>query len=90
MLRRLLVGRLAFTPRVDENGQYYEFAGQRSISQLLSGVVLPKVWWPQRDSNPCFSHDHVFAMFRYYLSAEAAQGISAIETRRMPAHRPTG
>jgi hypothetical protein len=46
MLRRLLAGRLLFTPREDENGQYYEFAGQRSISQLLSGVVLPKVWWP--------------------------------------------
>ncbi len=61
ILRRLLVGRLVFTPREDENGRYYEFAGQGSISELVCGVVLPKVWWPQRDSNPCFSHDHVFA-----------------------------
>ena len=22
---------------------------------------LPLPWWPQRDSNPCFSLDHVFA-----------------------------
>lgn len=50
ILKRLLVGRLVFTPREDENGQYYESAGQGSISELLSGVVLPKVWWPQGDS----------------------------------------
>jgi hypothetical protein len=50
ILRRLLLGRLVFTPREDEDGCYYEFAGQGSISTLLAGVVLPKVWWPQRDS----------------------------------------
>ena len=61
ILRRLLVGRLVFTPREDEKGRYYEFAGQGSISNLLAGVVLPKVWWPRRESNPCFSHDYVFA-----------------------------
>jgi site-specific DNA recombinase len=55
ILRRLLVGRLVFTPKQDETGRYYEFAGQGSISELISGVVLPKGWWPQRDSNPCFS-----------------------------------
>lgn len=48
ILRRLLVGRLVFTPRGDEKGRYYEFAGQGAISNLLAGVVLPKVWWPQR------------------------------------------
>ena len=52
ILRRLLVGRLVFTPREDEAGRYYEFAGKGSISEVLSGVVLPKGWWPQRDSNP--------------------------------------
>jgi site-specific DNA recombinase len=50
ILRRLLVGRLLFTPKEDEKGRYYEFAGQGSISELLSGVVLPKGWWPQGDS----------------------------------------
>ena len=52
LLRNLLVGRLVFTPREDVNGRYYEFVGQGSISELLTGVVLPKVWWPQRDSTP--------------------------------------
>ena len=72
ILRRLLVGRLVFTPREDEKGRHYEFAGQGSISNLLAGVVLPKVWWPQRDSNPCFSYDHVFAMLLQYLYDKAA------------------
>jgi hypothetical protein len=67
ILRRLLVGRLLFTPKEDEKGRYYEFAGQGSVSELLSGVVLPKVWWPQEDSNPWFSHDHVFARDRRTL-----------------------
>src|SRR5262249_52203562 len=30
-------------------GKYYEFAGKGSISEVITGVVLPKVWWPQRD-----------------------------------------
>src|SRR6266852_1828044 len=25
-------------------------------------------WWPQRDSNPCFSHDHVFASILAWFS----------------------
>lgn len=29
---------------------YYESSGQGSISELVCGVVLPKAWWPQRDS----------------------------------------
>jgi len=47
ILRKLLVGRLVFTPREDEEGKYYEFAGKGSISEVITGVVLPKVWWPQ-------------------------------------------
>ena len=35
-------------------GRYYKFIGQGSISELVCGGVLPKGWWPQRDSNPCF------------------------------------
>src|SRR5262249_27506289 len=55
ILRRLLVGRLVFTPKQDGIGRYYEFVGQGSISEVGCGAVLPKEWWPQRDSNPCFS-----------------------------------
>lgn len=50
ILRRLLVGRLVFTPREDANGRYYEFVGQGSISEVVSGVVLPEGWWPQGDT----------------------------------------
>src|SRR5262249_6306424 len=49
ILRKLLVRRLVFTPREDEEGKYYEFAGKGAISEVITGVVLPKVWWPQRD-----------------------------------------
>jgi site-specific DNA recombinase len=79
MLRRLLVGRLVFTPREDEKGRYYEFAGQGAISTLLAGVVLPKVWWPQRDSNPCFSHDHVFASGFKWFSVAGPGAFALVE-----------
>jgi len=48
----VLIGRFAFTPREGEDGRFSEFAGQVSISTLLTGMVLPKVWWPQRDLPP--------------------------------------
>jgi len=50
ILRRLLVGRLVFTPKKDETGRYYEFVGQGSISEVVCGTVLPKEWWPQREA----------------------------------------
>jgi len=77
----LLVGRLIFTPKEDTNGRYYEFPGKGSISELLTGVVLPKGWWPQRDSNPCFSYDHVFATFLRHLWDKTALGVGVIKTR---------
>jgi hypothetical protein len=50
ILRRLLIGQFVFTPMEDNVGRYYEFVGKGSILEVLSGVVLPKGWWPQRDS----------------------------------------
>ncbi len=48
---KLLGGhRLVFTPRED---RAYEFTGRVSFGLLLEGIVLPQVWRPQRDSNPC-------------------------------------
>jgi site-specific DNA recombinase len=41
ILRELLVGRLAFTPRVDATGRWYEITGQGSLGRLLTGVVSP-------------------------------------------------
>ena len=37
--RQLLVGKLAFRLREDARGRYYEFAGQRTLSGLLAGVI---------------------------------------------------
>ena len=38
ILRKLLVGRLVFTTKEDENGRYYEFAGKGSISEIVRGA----------------------------------------------------
>jgi hypothetical protein len=42
ILRHLLVGRLAFTPREDGSGRFYAFEGHGSVSALLSGIVHPE------------------------------------------------
>ncbi len=42
ILRKLLVGRLVFTPRKDASGRYYEFTGQANLGRLLEGLIFPK------------------------------------------------
>jgi len=42
ILRKLLVGRLVFTPQEDEGGRFYAFSGECSLGRVLEGVVLPK------------------------------------------------
>src|SRR5262249_12016570 len=69
LLRTLLVGRLIFTPHQDPTGRYYQLVGQGSISPLITGVVLPKGSWPQRDSNPCFMSATRFRNGRKRLGA---------------------
>ncbi len=71
---KLIPDRLVFTPHVEGDARYYTFTGIGRIEPLLQGVVaLPPMlaggerlvrqgWGPQRDSNPCFRHDHVFAI----------------------------
>ena len=63
-IRKLLVGKLSFVPlECDGVPVGYRFTGQATLGRLLTGGdgrCQPR-WWPQRDSNPCFSHDHVFA-----------------------------
>jgi hypothetical protein len=39
LLRKLLVGPLRYTPRRDEAGGYYDFAGTASFGRLLSGTT---------------------------------------------------
>jgi len=63
-LRALLAGRLAFTAVEDNGRRGYRFEGPGTLDKVIEGVVglQQSGWWPQRDSNPCFSHDHVFAI----------------------------
>jgi hypothetical protein len=44
ILRHLLVGRLAFTPREDGGGRFYDFEGHASVSAILSAIVHPEEW----------------------------------------------
>ena len=64
VLRKVLAGRLTFTPRTGRRPAYYEFEGEGRLEPILAGLLLallPKGdqvlqrCWPQRDSNPCFS-----------------------------------
>jgi hypothetical protein len=50
-LRKLLVGRLVFTPKTDATGAYYEFTGQASYGKLLTGVAGLNWWCPRGESN---------------------------------------
>ena len=56
-LQSLLIGRLVFTPheRDGEEG-FYSFEGAGTVTPIITGATMSQhVWWPQRDSNPCFS-----------------------------------
>jgi hypothetical protein len=47
ILRKLLVGRLIFTPQADQTGAWYEFTGQATYGKLLAGVAGSKEWCPR-------------------------------------------
>ena len=53
IVTKLLDDRLVFTPQPDDRS--YEFTGKAKLGKLMRGIVLPQVWRPQRDSNPCLS-----------------------------------
>jgi hypothetical protein len=65
MLGKLLGGqRVTLTPREENGARFYEYRAPCSFDRTIRDGLLkherhPKRWWPQRDSNPCFSHDHV-------------------------------
>ena len=62
ILGKLLPTRLVVTPELEGR---YRFEGTGRITPLIRGLIPTsdlQEWWPQRDSNPCFSHDHVFAI----------------------------
>ncbi len=39
ILRKLLVGRLIFTPHEDESGRYYVFNGEGALDRILEGTI---------------------------------------------------
>jgi DNA invertase Pin-like site-specific DNA recombinase len=62
ILGKLLPTRLVVTPELEGR---YRFEGTGRITPLIRGLIPTsdlQQWWPQGDSNPCFSHDHVFAI----------------------------
>jgi ribosomal protein L18 len=52
ILRELLAGRVRYTPI---KGGLCQFTAEGSLGRILAGIVDAQRWWPQRDSNPCFS-----------------------------------
>jgi hypothetical protein len=51
---------------------WIDWAGDLAVAPIISGIApavgdampddpMDRRWWPQGDSNPCFSRDHVFA-----------------------------
>jgi hypothetical protein len=42
ILRKLVAGRLIFTPKADAQGHYYEFAGHGTLGQILTGAFDAK------------------------------------------------
>ena len=64
LLHDVLVKRMMWTPHSDDRGGLYEFTAECSLGRLVTGVLgqHPMRWWPQRDSNPCFSCVHAFAL----------------------------
>ena len=62
MLRSLLEGRLVCAPFDDGAGRGYTFAAIGTYRRFFRELEAVNVGaWPQRDSNPCFSCDHVLA-----------------------------
>jgi hypothetical protein len=65
MLRKVLPGKIELTP-VEENGRRgYRFTAQGTFEnccQEPSSKPYHGRWWPQRDSNPCFSLERAVSL----------------------------
>lgn len=66
LLRKLVPDRITVTPHVTAKRKWIDWAGDLAVAPIISGIapavgdVMPddpmdRRWWPQRDSNPCFS-----------------------------------
>ena len=75
IVKKFVVGRFVFRPVVGDGRARYEISATASTNLILAAVVPalnvppprgpegdePGRWWPQRDSNPCFSLERVIA-----------------------------
>jgi hypothetical protein len=77
LLRKLVPDRIVVTPHVRGDRKWVDWHGSMALAPIVSGITpalgdvlgMDERWWPQRDSNPCFSHDHVFARLRSWLES---------------------
>jgi hypothetical protein len=42
ILKKLLLGKLVFTPKTNETGRFYEFAGKGTLTEILAGTTCTK------------------------------------------------
>lgn len=63
ILRKLLTGKLVFTPKTSKDGQYYEFKGQGTLGEIIAGIVCTKgvvspdfLWALSRVGQRCSLH----------------------------------
>jgi hypothetical protein len=63
LLRKLVPDRIAVTPHVRGDRKWVDWHGSMELAPIVSGITpalgdalsMDGRWWPQRDSNPCFS-----------------------------------
>jgi DNA invertase Pin-like site-specific DNA recombinase len=86
-MQALLKGRLVFTPQEHDGERFYTFDGEGSISPIIAGIAgLQRVWWPQRDSNPC---SHTAARFCQRINdLRRVESTRIGRGRKLCEHRP--
>jgi len=49
MLTKLVSARLRFTPHVENDARWYDFAAECTLGYVVGGALHVTRWWPQRD-----------------------------------------
>jgi signal transduction histidine kinase len=57
MLTKLLSASLKFTPHVEGEERWYDFAADCTLGNVVGGALHLTQWWPQRDSRVCVHRD---------------------------------
>src|SRR5262249_55906679 len=55
ILRKLVAGRLIFTPKIDEEGRFYEFTGHGTLGHVLAGSLNAKAMVTPAGFEPAIS-----------------------------------